>query len=169
MSNDPHRYVPGETFHSQPRAVYAEPLGWAVNKRSEAMARVVYEAVHLNQAEEGDRRGHGRDFATWVFSEEPGLKEGLFQSAFELMIDARLEPGAAVGLHRHDHTEEIYYLLEGALRMTTLGEGGREATVDLRPGDAHLIRVGQSHFGVAGPEGARFIAVAMRPEGAAGG
>ena len=96
MSNDPHSYVPGETFHSQPRTVYAEPLGWAVNKRSEAMARVVYEAVHLNQAEEGDRRGHGRDFATWVFSEEPGLKEGLFQSAFELMIDARLEPGAAL-------------------------------------------------------------------------
>jgi hypothetical protein len=63
------------------------------------MARVVYTAVHENRAfpTGDDRRGHGRDHATWVFSEEPGLEEGLFRGGLELMIDARLEPGAAIG------------------------------------------------------------------------
>jgi len=157
----------GEQFHVPGASVYAEPLGPAIHKRSEAMARVVYTAVHENRAfpTGDDRRGHGRDHATWVFSEEPGLAEGLFQGGLELMIDARLEPGAAIGLHRHLVTEEVYYLLEGQLSMTTVLADGREVTATLRPGDAHGIRLGEAHWGRAGPEGCRFLAVGFRPRG----
>jgi mannose-6-phosphate isomerase-like protein (cupin superfamily) len=160
--NDDREYVPGDAFHQSVRKVYDAPLEWAVNKRDAAMARVLYVAPHENLAETGDRRGHGKDFAKWIFSEEPGLEERLFATRFELAIDARLEPGAAIGLHFHDRTEEIYYLLEGELRMTTVERGGRESTATLRAGDAHLVKLGQGHFGVAGADGARFLAVAVR-------
>ncbi len=153
--------IPGDVFHAGGRPVYAEPVGWAVYKRHDAMAQVVYADTHLNVAERGDRRGHGLNHATWVFAEEEGLKEGLLRSGIELFIDGRLEPGAAVGLHAHATTEEIYYLLEGQLTITTVRDE-EEATATLQPGDAHLIRPGQSHFAVAGPDGARFITVAAR-------
>src|SRR5206468_5520100 len=96
------RFVPGDVFHTAVRKVYDGALEWAVNKRDALMARVLYVAPHENLAETGDRRGHGKDFAKWIFSEEPGLEEGLFSTRFELAIDARLEPGAAIGLHFHD-------------------------------------------------------------------
>ncbi|TMA30404.1 MAG: cupin domain-containing protein [Deltaproteobacteria bacterium] len=126
------------------------------------MARVLYLAPHENAVETGDRHGRGKDFAKWIFSEEPGLEERLFSTRFELAIDARLDPGAAIGLHFHDRTEEIYYLLDGELSMTTVDRSGRESTATLRAGDAHLVRLGQGHFGVAGSAGARFVAFAVR-------
>ena len=162
MSGDERGYVAGDVFHGSVRKVYDGPLGWAVNKADARMARVLYVAPHENAAETGDRRGHGKDFAKWIFSEEPGLEERLFKTRFELAIDARLEPGAAIGLHFHDRTEEIYYLLEGELRMTTVERGGRESTATLLAGDAHLVKLGQGHTGVAGPRGARFLAIAVR-------
>jgi quercetin dioxygenase-like cupin family protein len=153
--------APGD-LHGGGAPVYDAPLGWAVYKRHDAMATVAYEATHENPAERGDRRGHGRNLATWVFAEEPGIAEGLMASGMELFIDARLDPGAAVGLHVHDRTEEIYYVLEGALTVTTVRADGAELAAELGPGDAHLIRPGQAHFVVAGPEGARFITVAAK-------
>jgi quercetin dioxygenase-like cupin family protein len=154
----------GEQFHVPGARVYSEPVGAAINKRAEAMARVLYSAVHENRAFPlgDDRRGHGRDHATWVFSEEPGLEENLFQGGLELMIDARLEPGAAIGQHRHASTEEVYYVLEGQLTMTTVLTDGREVSAVLRPGDAHGVRLGESHWGRAGNQGCRFLAVAFR-------
>ena len=160
MSDD--RFVPGDVFHASVRKVYAGALEWAVNKKDALMARVLYRAPHENLAETADRRGHGNDFAKWIFSEEPGLEERLFSTRFELAIDARLEPGAAIGLHFHDRTEEIYYLLEGELQITTVERGGRESTATLTAGDAHLVKLGQGHCGVAGPQGARFLALAVR-------
>lgn len=156
------QYVDGDTFHREARSVYPPKLGWAVNKRAEHMAKVVYRAPHFNEAEQGVRRGSGYDFATWVFSEEPGLREGLFTAPLELIIDARLEPLACIGLHWHRETEEVYTLLEGSLTMTTVSAAGEEATIELRPGDAHAVRLGQGHFGQAGAAGARFLAVAVR-------
>ena len=163
MSDERQRqYVPGDVFHTIVRKVYRGEPGWAVNKEDAKMARVLYTAPHRNDAESGDRRGHGKDFAKWIFCEEPGLEERLFSTKFELAIDARLEPGAAVGLHFHDRTEEIYYLLDGELTMTTVDRSGREETATLRAGDAHLVKLGQGHCGVAGPAGARFVAFAVR-------
>lgn len=155
-------YVDGETFHKRIKRVYSGTLNWAVNKKHEHMARVVYDRVHENRAFEDERRGKGKDFATWIFSEEEGLKENLFTTGFELMIDARLEPDASIGLHTHSLTEEIYYILEGSIQIATVHENGETIRQNLLPGDAHMVRLGQSHFGTAGPNGVRFIAVAVR-------
>lgn len=166
MAHDlpPPDVLTGAQFHVPGARVYAAPLGPAIHKRASAMARVVYAAVHENAAYPAgdDRRGHGRDHATWIFSEEPGLEEGLFHSGLELMIDARLEPGAAIGLHRHATTEEVYYVLEGELSMTTVLEDGREVGATLHAGDAHGVRLGESHWGRAGALGCRFLAVGFR-------
>jgi quercetin dioxygenase-like cupin family protein len=159
-----HQEVPGDRFHVPGARVYDGEVGEAIHKRAERMARVVYTAVHENRDHPAgsDRRGHGRDHATWIFSEEPGLAEGLFGTGLELVIDARLEPGAAIGLHTHAETEEVYYLLEGELTMTTVLFDGREVAATLRPGDAHGVRLGEAHFGRAGQGGCRFMAIATR-------
>lgn len=155
-------YISAEQFHTQIRRVYSGQIDWAVNKKKKEMAHVVYDGVHENQAFEDERRGHGKDYATWIFSEERGIQEGIFSSCFELMIDAELEPNASIGLHHHDRTEEIYYILKGSVRMTTVGTEGKEYTEQLSEGDAHAVRLGQAHYGIAGPKGVRFIAVAFR-------
>lgn len=155
-------YIPGDRFHQEVKQTYSGELGWAVNKRSADMAKVLYEAPHLNEAEEGIKRGRGKDYATWVLSEEPGIEEGVFQTKMELMIDATMEPDACVGLHWHQHTEEVYYILEGSVTMTTVSPQGDEHTQTLEVGDAHVVKLGQGHYGVAGPSGVRFIAVAVR-------
>ena len=155
-------YIPGEIFHAAPHDLYSGPLTWAVNKRSAEMAKVVYTAVHENRKEEGVKRGYGKAFSTWIFSEEPGLKENLFSTSFELLIDSKLEPKASIGLHVHHSTEEIYYVLSGSIAMTTVSIGGEEHTQELLPGDAHMVKLGQSHYGIAGHDGVRFIAFAIR-------
>ncbi|HKA87175.1 MAG TPA: cupin domain-containing protein [Haliangiales bacterium] len=159
---DPSDYLDAETFHREIRRVYAGPLSWAVNKERGRMAKVLYRAPHENAAETGARRGAGNDWARWIFAEEPGIAEGIFRAPLELVIDARLEPGACIGLHWHRETEEVYYLLEGTLTMTTVAEDGREETRAMAAGDAHAVTLGQGHFGVAGEEGARFVAISVR-------
>jgi mannose-6-phosphate isomerase-like protein (cupin superfamily) len=156
-------FIDGETFHREVRQVYHGPSGWAINKRHAHMAKVLYEPAHQNlDYSDPARRGQGKDYATWIFSEEPGLQEGHFQTPFELMIDARLEPHASIGLHRHAQTEEVYYILEGTITMTTIGTDERQHTETLTVGDAHTVGLGQSHYGTAGPDGVRFLAVAVR-------
>jgi mannose-6-phosphate isomerase-like protein (cupin superfamily) len=154
-------YIDGNVFHSQVKKVYFGELGWAVNKKHEFMAKVVYDPAHENPNFSDERRGKGKDFATWVFSEENGIRENLFSTPLELMIDARLEPNASVGLHTHPHTEEIYYILEGSIRMTSVNERGEEQSAELFSGDAHVVRLGHSHYGTAGSEGVRFIVIAI--------
>jgi quercetin dioxygenase-like cupin family protein len=158
-SND---FQPGGAFHAERRPVYGGPLGWAVNKKGALMARVRYEAPHENPAERGARRGGGSEYATWLLSEEGAQAEGIFEAPLELMIDATFAPGAGVGLHVHRETEEVYYVLEGSLAMTTVGPGGEEHEARLGPGDVHVVKLGQGHFGTAGPDGARVIVVAVR-------
>jgi mannose-6-phosphate isomerase-like protein (cupin superfamily) len=155
-------YIPGEEFHTKIKRVYSGDYSWAVNKKKDQMAHVVYEAVHENRAFQDERRGHGKDYAIWIFSEEEGIREGVFSSCFELLIDAELEPNASIGLHHHHRTEEIYYILKGSIRMTTVGSEGEEHTEELAAGDAHAVRSGQAHYGTAGQKGVRFLAVAFR-------
>jgi hypothetical protein len=59
-------------------------------------------------------------------------------------------------------------VLEGQLSMTTVLADGREVTATLRPGDAHGVRLGEAHYGRAGAEGCRFLAVGFRPRGNGG-
>lgn len=161
---DPHSdFISGEAFHTGVKRVYDGALGWAVNKAHSRMAKVVYEPSHENLAyEDPARRGQGKNFATWVFSEEPGLEEHVFESGLELMMDAALEPHASIGLHYHARTEEVYYILSGNLTMTTVGPEGQTHTQTLHPGDAHAVKLGQGHYGTAGSEGVRFLTVAVR-------
>ena len=56
------------------------------------------------------------------------------------LAEARLPPAASTTPHYHPLTEEIYYILEGAGRMT-IGDESR----DVGPGDAIAIPPGQIH------------------------
>ncbi|MBC7544593.1 MAG: cupin domain-containing protein [Candidatus Sericytochromatia bacterium] len=155
-------YVAGAEFHVTGAKIYDGQLDWAVNKRSAQMARVVYHPAHPNPNVAGAWQGQGRDFTTWIFSEEAGLSEGLLKSNLELVMDATLEPGASVGYHVHKTSEEIYYLLAGSLKVATVSVDGAFHTETLLAGDAHLVRPGQGHSCVAGDEGARYLTVAAR-------
>ncbi|MCM2315799.1 MAG: cupin domain-containing protein [Thermoanaerobaculia bacterium] len=152
----------GTEFHASIKRVYFGDYPRALNKRRDDLVTVKYVAPHENTAETGDRRGHGTDLATWLFSEEPGTAEHIFTVPFELAIDASLDAGAALGLHYHDTTEEFYYVLAGSITMTTIDTDGTESATELHEGDVHFVRLGQGHFGVAGSSGVRFLAVAAR-------
>lgn len=143
----------------EPPPYYLGELDWAINKRSALMARADYDPNHPNERETGARAGRGRTVATWVFCNRAGDGEGLFDAPLRLVIDARLDPHASVGLHLHERSEEVYYVLEGRLRVTTVGPDGRELTAELGPGDAHAVLHGQAHTCVAGAEGARMLVV----------
>lgn len=56
------------------------------------------------------------------------------------LAEARLPPGASTAPHYHPRTEEIYYILAGAGRMT-IGEDAQDVT----PGDAIAIPPGLVH------------------------
>ena len=62
------------------------------------------------------------------------------RAANQSLAEATLPPGAATAAHRHPHTEEIYYILRGAGRMTA-GTEQRE----VGPGDGILIPPGTRH------------------------
>ena len=61
-------------------------------------------------------------------------------AANQSLAEATLPPGGATDAHRHPHTEEIYYIVRGAGRMT-LGTEQRE----VEPGDGILIPPGTLH------------------------
>ncbi len=157
----------GAVFHAGAARIYdgdSVEEGFAATKRAEHMARVAYSPAHPNSAFPDDdaRAGRGEAVATWIVSEQDGTAEGLFAAPFDLVHDTRLAPHAAIGLHVHDATEELYYVLEGAVTVTTTAPDGRTHTATLGPGDAHAVRRGQAHHGEAGPDGCRMIVVAVR-------
>jgi len=158
----PDKYIHSDEFHRQIKRVYNKKLDWAVNKKSENMAHVLYEPTHFNNNYEDSRRGKGKNFAKWIFSEQIGTEENLFHSGMELVIDSYLEPFAAIGLHYHHNDEEIYYILEGSISMTTVNSDNQESTQDLFPGDAHAVKQNQGHYGTSGENGARFLAIAFK-------
>ena len=61
-------------------------------------------------------------------------------AANQSLAEATLPPGAATAPHRHPRTEEIYYILRGAGRMTV----GTEHR-GVGPGDGILIPPGAHH------------------------
>jgi mannose-6-phosphate isomerase-like protein (cupin superfamily) len=58
----------------------------------------------------------------------------------QTLAEARLDLGAATTPHRHERTEEIYYILEGEGLMRVGGEA-----CPVGPGDAVAIPPGASH------------------------
>jgi quercetin dioxygenase-like cupin family protein len=72
-----------------------------------------------------------------------------------------LDPGASIGWHLHEHTEEIYYLLTGSLTVTVQDRSLGVHVLNLGPGDSHRIGTGRWHDAVAGPDGGRFLCVIL--------
>lgn len=58
-----------------------------------------------------------------------------------LLNVVELEPGASIGLHKHEAEAEVYYILEG--EATVFDEGENKL---MRAGDAHLCRDGEEHM-----------------------
>jgi hypothetical protein len=156
--------IDGERFHREGRPFYQAPPGdavpgWANVKRAGGMARVAYEPNHPNPAESGSRAGRGRTVSTWLACERAGDGEGLLTAPLRLLVDVALDPGASIGLHVHDATEEVWYVLDGTLTITLAAPGGAETTAELRRGDLCATRLGQAHTGVAGAAGARVLVI----------
>lgn len=155
-------YINGKKFHSQDIPVYQGEISDILVKKHELMAKVVYNEAHYNPHYDDYKRGQGKNYATWIFSEEPGKRECLLASSIELVMDACLEPEASIGLHTHHDTEELYYILEGDMLLFVEGTSGESREVRLDTGDAHLLRPGQSHAVKAGCRGCRFLTVGGR-------
>lgn len=155
-------YLDDAFFHGEIKKIYKG--NDQLNKKHEDMAKVTYTPAHLNTdyPENDIRRGKGKDHAVWVYSEEPDTAEGIFDNGLELFMDAFFEAGAAVGLHTHHSTDEIYYIISGEIEMTTVNNDGSEKTVLIREGDSHAVTAGSSHYGVAGKKGCRAIVIALK-------
>lgn len=68
-----------------------------------------------------------------------------------------LQPGCSVGYHKHEGEFEVYYILEGAAKITEDGE-----VYELHAGDMMQCRDGSSH-GIANESDApvRFLALIL--------
>jgi quercetin dioxygenase-like cupin family protein len=152
----------GEQFHRDALPVHTgDPATAHLLKRGVDMAHVAYRPSHPNPGEHGPRAGRGTSRCVWVWSEQGAQAEGTSESCLDGMIDTWLDPGASIGWHLHDHTEEIYYLLTGSLTVTVQDLSRRVHVLHLGPGDSHRIGVGMWHGSEAGAEGARFVCVMM--------
>jgi quercetin dioxygenase-like cupin family protein len=67
-----------------------------------------------------------------------------------------LEPGGAPPLHKHDDTEQVFYVLEGR-GMLTVGEDG--ASYPVKEGDVVVLQPGTRHAIRAEGGGMRYLAV----------
>lgn len=80
-------------------------------------------------------------------AEIPGFKggEGVFRPRMYTddlakIMRARLEPGASIGMHTHDTSSEIIFILNGTGKV--LYDGGEERLV---AGDCHYCPKGHTH------------------------
>ena len=95
-------------------------------------------------------------------SELPRFKggEGVFRAHMYTdqlgkIMKGTLEPGSSIGMHTHEDSSEIIYILSGEGKM--LCDGGEER---LRPGDCHYCPKGHTHsLSNDGEEDLTFIAV----------
>jgi quercetin dioxygenase-like cupin family protein len=83
-------------------------------------------------------------FRTWngvpLFEFRPGVNIHAVGGDQVLMCRVTYEPGFGVGVHAHEHTEQVMLILEGDLTMTIAGE-----TRKLGPGDVAVVNRGVEH------------------------
>ena len=91
-------------------------------------------AEQKTQVRSAMRGGKGDISLRALFSEEEMLGRARLCSVITV------EPGCSIGAHAHDPDFEIYYVLEGELKMD---DNGTERV--LRAGDAMLTKNGESH------------------------
>ena len=163
----PSDYLDGQVFHASGARICPEERtpGDRYFKSSSDMARVVYRNAHENSAfpESDFRHGQGLNYCKWITSEQPGTKEHFsFNGNLNGILESILEPGVSVGWHRHEDTEEYYYVLEGCLYAECQDAGGASFSRTLKPGDLHRVSRGMSHYARAGERGARFLAIIVK-------
>lgn len=94
-------------------------------------------------------------FGTWngvePFEFRPGVNIHAAGGEQALVCSVAYDPGFGVGLHSHEHTEQVMIVTEGELELTVAGE-----TRTLRPGDWAVINRGIEHS-VRTENGAKFI------------
>ncbi len=153
----------GFSFHADAPPVYTgDAATVTVHKSGEHMARVRYEPSHPSPAYRDWRAGQGVAHCVWVASEQGRHSEHVSRGGLDAILDCTLEPGSSVGWHRHEQTEEFYYLLEGELRVQTEDEQGRLHDNVAVAGDSVRVGPGGSHAAMAGASGARFLCVLLK-------
>jgi quercetin dioxygenase-like cupin family protein len=109
---------------------------------------------------------HGGTCLSWFLVGKEEMRAQTSGSYLEFVSEFELQPGAELEPHRHD-TDEFYYLLRGAARMTIEGE---ERDIDV--GDlVHIPRDAVHSIKPADPEAgfrALAFAVSFMPEDAVG-
>jgi len=87
------------------------------------------------------------DFSNMEEQVIPGFLggEGTFRARMRVdelgkIMRAALEPGSSIGLHTHETSSEIVYILSGTGKVKA--EGGEEP---LKAGDCHYCPKGQAH------------------------
>jgi quercetin dioxygenase-like cupin family protein len=88
--------------------------------------------------------GAGGSFRTWNGRESHEIHQGVRLHAIGgeqvLLCKVTYEPGKRVTWHSHDHTEQVMYILDGAVEVTV-----EEETQTMRAGDVAVINRGVSH------------------------
>lgn len=75
-------------------------------------------------------------------------------------VDHLLIPtGASDGVHRHQHVEEVYYVLNGGGEATVAGE-----TAEIHKGDAVPVLLNEPHSFKSGPEELEFMIIGITTE-----
>jgi len=75
-----------------------------------------------------------------VFEFRPGVNIHAIGGDQVLVCRVSYDPGFGVGLHSHEHTEQVMLILDGDLTMTIAGE-----TRTLGPGDTVVVNRGVEH------------------------
>jgi mannose-6-phosphate isomerase-like protein (cupin superfamily) len=111
---------------------------------------MIRRSLQLNTMASPNMRGGTGTGQVQAYFDESAFSTSL--AAFNIMS---LEPGVTIGLHRHEGSEEIYWIIEGQAQVTDDGE-----RVLLHPGDALLTRNGSTHsLENPGPGVLKFLAV----------
>lgn len=89
--------------------------------------------------------GAGRMYITQFMGKDEALPQvdGFpedFDSSLHFLHELILEPGAVIGEHTHNGSEEIYFMVEGTGEMTVDGQ-----KVKMEEGDAVLTKNGSTH------------------------
>ncbi|HWQ79235.1 MAG TPA: cupin domain-containing protein [Anaerovoracaceae bacterium] len=99
------------------------------------------------------RGGKGTMGISYLLSQEES-----FTAKLDKMARVNLAPGCSIGVHPHDITEEIYYILQGKALFHDNGE-----VKQLQPGDATITGGGETHsIESLGPETLDMVAVIIK-------
>jgi mannose-6-phosphate isomerase-like protein (cupin superfamily) len=139
-----------------------------IYKRAANIKRVCYEPVNPAPEMLASWQGEGAGVVRWLFSEVPGMEEGLLAGrTFAFMQDLRLASGASTGHRAHPDYDTLLYVVGGRGMIYHRSSTGSPVVArPLRPGDVVLVEATElyslAHTGAAEP--LRLIVVGLREE-----